>query len=102
MSHHIHSYDLLYTCAALPPLHRGLIGAPKLILPPRTMPGKTLVGDSHVFISAIMILVFARGCFGPGAVCFQDIQTSGGGIRLHYVFAVVGFGVSKAVCLCGG
>lgn len=40
--------------------------------------------------------------FWPGAVCFQDIQTSGRGIRLHYVFAVFGFGVSNAVCLCGG
>lgn len=36
--------------------------------------------------------------FWPGAVCFQDIKTSGGGIRLHCVFAVVGLCVSHC-CL---
>ena len=54
------------------------------------MPGKTLDGDSHIFISAIIILVFARGCFGPGPCVFRISRQAAGefGFIMYLLFLV--------------
>lgn len=60
MSLHIHSYDLAFTCAK----PRSDVRLERLCFLSERCPGKTISVDSHIFIAAMVILVFARGCFG--------------------------------------
>lgn len=61
MSLHIRSYDLVFTCAT----PRSDVRLERLCFLSERRPGKTISADSHIFIGAMVILVFARGCFGP-------------------------------------
>lgn len=96
--YHIHSYDLLYSCAVLPLTHHKWLE----LLNYSSSSNIAWEGNqsrfSHLFNCNCDIGVCQR-LFWPQAVCFQDIETSTGGILLYYIFTVVAFSVSNTACL---